>query len=275
MVVLAACGSSSSGGSAKLANPAITRAADVTTQTPGFKFTEYGTVTVSAPQRVVIPLTMTGLYNRPTKTGEVSGTIHAAGRTLNIKELFSHFTLYMSAADLPNVATVTGGRPWIKLDISAALPGGGLSSLPTSTDPTQFIDYLRAVSSSITKLGPATIRGVPTTGYCAVIDLDRYPNLVPPAQRSGVMHTIRILEASLGGHSMPVEVWIDAHHLVRRERLSFTQCTSNVHQSINLNIDLYDYGAQPAPRIPGPNEVYDATPLAAAALGQPKLGCTS
>ncbi len=273
MVVLAACGSSSS--SSKLASPVIARAADVTGQTPGFKFTEYGTVTVSAPQQVVIPLSMTGSYNRPARSGEVSGVIHAAGRTVNIKELFSHFTLYMSAADLPNVATVTGGRPWLKLDISAALPGGGLSSLPTSTDPTQFIDYLRTVSSSITKLGQATIRGVPVTGYRAVIDLDRYPSLVPPAQRSGVRRTIKTLEASLGQHSMPVEVWIDAHNLVRREKLSFTQCISNVHQSINLNIDLYDYGPQPAPRIPGANEVYDATPLAAAALSHQKLSCTS
>ncbi len=149
-----------------------------------------------------------------------------------------------------------------------------MSSLPTTSDPAQFVDYLKAVSTHTTKLGSATIHGVPTTGYRAVIDLSRYPGLVAPAQRAGVRRTIKTLEAAIGSNSMPLEVWIDPNHLVRREHFAFTECVSHVHESISLTTDLYDYGPQPKPHIPPASEVYDATPLASAALQHAKLGCS-
>ena len=72
-----------------------------------------------------------------------------------------------------------------------------------------------------------------------VVDLSRYPSLVSPAQRQGARLTVKTLEAALGSHSMPVDVWIDSQNLVRRERLAFSECVSQVHESINLTMDLY------------------------------------
>jgi hypothetical protein len=233
----------------------------------------HGTVTITSPKQVTVTMSMAGIFDRRDRVGSLTAVAHAAGRAIPIHELISRLTLYMPSALVPDAAALTGGKRWLKLDIGSAFPGGGLSSLPTTSDPSQFIDYLRAVSSNTSKLGTTTIRGVTATHYHAVIDLSRYPSVVPPAQRKSVAQTIKTLEAALGGHTMPVDVWIDSHHLVRREKFGFSECVSGVHESLGMTMDLYDYGPQPKPQIPPVSEVYDATPLVSAALRQAKFGC--
>ncbi len=271
-VTAAGCGSSS--GSSPSAGPTIRRAADVTAQAPGYKVSGHVTVSVNAAQHVVVPVSITGSFDRRDRVGAVTAVAHAAGREVRIRELISRLTLYMPATTVPNASTLIGSKRWIKLNISGAIPGGGLGSLSTATDPSQFVDYLRAVSSSTTNLGTATIGGVRTTHYHAVVDLSRYPSLVPPAQRKAVGVSIKTLEAALGRRTMPFDVWIDSHHLVRREKLAFAECVSGVHDSLNMTMNLYDYGPQPKPAIPPASEVYDLTPQVSAALSHAKLGCT-
>jgi hypothetical protein len=269
-LVVAGCGSSSS----PSAGPTIRRAADVTAQAPGYKVSGNVTVTVNAPQRVVVPVSITGSFDRRDRVGAVTAVAHVAGREVRIRELISRLTLYMPASAVPNASSLLGTKRWIKLNMSGAIPGGGLSSLSTATDPSQFVDYLRAVSSNTTNLGTATIGGVRTTHYHAIVDLSRYPNLVPPAQRHAVSVSVRTLEAALGRRSIPFDVWIDSHHLVRRESFAFTECASGVRNSLKMTTNLYDYGPQAKPPIPPASEVYDLTPQVSAALRHAKLGCT-
>jgi hypothetical protein len=162
----------------------------------------------------------------------------------------------------------------VKIDMSRAIGAISASSLPTATDPTQFVDYLRAVSANTKQVGTATIRGVKTTHYRALVDLDRYPSLVPPAQRPAVGRSIHQLEATLGSHTLPLDVWIDSHSLVRRIGVSFRECVSNIKSSFGMTIDLFDYGPQSKPGIPPANRVYDLTPLVTAGLKHAKLGCS-
>lgn len=270
-LAVAGCGSSSG----PSASPVIRRAAYVTGQAVGVKMSGSGTVTISAPQHVTVTMSMAGTFDRRDRSGTLTALAHAAGREVPIHEMISGLTMYMPSTLVPNGSALTRGKPWLKLDIGSAFPGGGLSSLPTTSDPAQFVDYLRAVSANTTKLGTATIRGVTTTHYHAVIDLNRYASVVPAAQRKALGKTIKTLEAALGGHTMPVDVWIDSHHLVRREKFGFTECVSGMRESIGMTMDLYDYGPQPKPRIPPSSKVYDATPLVSAALSQAKFGCSS
>jgi hypothetical protein len=69
----------------------------------------------------------------------------------------------------------------------------GLSSLlsnPTSSDPSQFLRYLRATSGGVTKVGTQTVDGFQTTEYRAKIALNRAPNAFPAASRAQVRQTI-------------------------------------------------------------------------------------
>jgi hypothetical protein len=54
----------------------------------------------------------------------------------------------MGASVLPGGTRLTGGKPWLRLDLSHAVGPAGVSSLPTATDPTKFVDFLRAVTSA-------------------------------------------------------------------------------------------------------------------------------
>ncbi len=270
-LVVAGCGSSSS----PSASPAVRRAAYVTGKAAGFRMSGHGTVTINAPQHVTVTMSMTGTFDRRDRVGALTAVAHAAGREVPIHEVISRLTMYMPSTLVPNASALTKGKPWLKLDLGSAFPGGGLSSLPTTSDPSQFVDYLRAVSSNTTKLGTTVIRGVTTTHYHAVIDLNRYTQVVPAAQRKSMARTIKTLEAALGGHTMPMDVWIDSHHLVRRESFAFTECASGVRESVGMTMDLYDYGPQRKPQIPPAREVYDATPLVSAALSHAKFGCSS
>jgi hypothetical protein len=135
------------------------------------------------------------------------------------------------------------------------------------------VDYLRAVSSGITNDGGASVRGVQTTHYHAIINLDRYPRLVAPSRRRAVAASVKNLEATLGSHSMPLDVWIDRQHLVRRLALDFGECVSGARFSFAMSADLYDYGPQPRPKMPSASQTYDLTPLLQTTMKRVRVGC--
>lgn len=277
-LVLGGCGSGGHSASRPLTNAAtggLVRAADVTTQAPGYRLAGTATLAVSGAAARTIHENMTGSYDRLDRTGAITTTVSALGHVVRVPELISQLTVYMASAAVPSAASLAQGKPWLEIDMSRALGGAGLSSLPTATDPSQFVDYLRAVSSTATEEGTATIRGVPTTHYHTVVDLDRYPSLVAPAQRAAVETSVKNLEAALGSHALPLDVWIDSHHLVRQVKLNFGECVSGTHFTYTMTIDLYDYGPQTAPRLPAPNQVYNLTPLVQSALSRVKLGCAA
>jgi hypothetical protein len=267
-LAIAGCGGSQS------ATPVL-RAADVTARAPGYRLSGTGTITLRGGNVGTVGMAMTGSFNRRDRIGTLTTVVDVGGRRIRVPELISQLTVYMASSALQGSAAVPGRKPWIKLDMSRAIAGAGISSLPTATDPTQFVDYLRAVSSRITDVGGATVRGVQTTHYRATVDLDRYPRLVAPSQRKAVAASVKNLEAALGSHTLPLEVWIDGHHLVRRLKLAFGECVSGAHFRFALSTDMYDYGPQPRPRIPPASQVYDLTPLVQAAMRRVHLGCGS
>ena len=145
----------------------------------------------------------------------------------------------------------------------------------TGTDPSQFVDFLRAVSASTKRVGTQTVRGVQTTHYRALIDLDRYPRLVPAAQRATARRTVSTLESAVGRHTMPIDAWVDGRSLVRRLAMTLSECLSGAHLRFGMTMDLFGYGPQPKPQLTSSGEVYDLTPLLTASLSKIKLGCST
>ena len=88
-----------------------------------------------------------------------------------------------------------------------------------SDDPTQMLTTLEGESDSIADVGHGSVRGVATTHYHAVIDLDK---VAAPRRRRCAPRSTAPRPASsamLGRHRMPMDVWIGADGLVRRRRL--------------------------------------------------------
>jgi hypothetical protein len=75
------------------------------------------------------------------------------------------------------------------------------------------------------------------------------------------------LIAQTGVSSLPVDVWVDAHRLVRRMTIALSLPSEGQRLQIRMTIELFGFGAT-APVTPPPvAETYDATNTALAGLG--------
>src|SRR5215472_5395986 len=121
-----------------------------------------------------------------------------------------------SGGALPN------GKTWLALpagDLGGDAAGvGSLLGPFGSGDPADLLASLTAISGSERKLGAATIRGVPVTGYQVNIDPAKAAAKVPNWERASFQQFAR----SLGSGTIPVDVWVDDQDQVRRVRLSLS-----------------------------------------------------
>jgi len=132
---------------------------------------------------------------------------------------------------------------WLKTEIAAIAPGTAAGTWSNgSTDPAQLLDYLRGASSSIVRIGEERIRGVRTTHYRAVIDFDRMVRNAPAGQRKALARSLEQARAA-GIDSLPIEVWVDADGVVRREVVNMSfENTLLAGMSMSMSIDLFDFG---------------------------------
>jgi hypothetical protein len=164
---------------------------------------------------------------------------------------------------LINKVPKLGGKPWVKLNVTKATGVPGISSLggpASTTDPAAMLKQLLAGAGSVTNEGQQFLDGVPTTHYRAQLSLERVFSKVPSSERA-------LIQKLMGGAGVPVDVWIDAHHLVRRVTMSLGLSTpSGPALQANFTADITDYGPQPRPTPPPADQVTDASAIAGAGL---------
>ena len=159
------------------------------------------------------------------------------------------------------------GKQWIAVDtkrFGATGRGSGDTALGigSQSDPTKILAYLGKVSNGVQLVGTETIRGVETTHYRATVDLTKAADAaeLPPSLRAAVGR----LSSKVG--DIPVDVWIDADGLLRREKLgmslgSFLPAASGASGStggsatVTVQLDLYDFGAPVHVQAPPPDQV--------------------
>ena len=200
-------------GAANTIDP-VAKAASISTTTPGFQMRFV--VRFGSPQLpTALKATGTGSIDARDRTGSVLFVMNAGndpdlkkafgGSTLRFQELVNGTTVYLKlpaaiAAKLP------GHRPWMKVDLAKASGIPGFSSLannPVSSDPSQFLSYLRAASGNVSKQGTEVVNGIQTTHYHATISLDRVPNALPAASRKGAKQAVSSIEQLTGLKQLP------------------------------------------------------------------------
>lgn len=191
--------------------------------------------------------------------------------TFRVQEILKGTTVYVKlpaaiTSKLPSLSS----KPWLKVDLakaasSAGIPG--LSSLvnnPTSSDPSQFLQYLRAAGGTVTKEGTQVVNGLQTTKYHATISLDKVANTVPAASRSAAKSAIAGLEKLTSLHTIPVDVWIDDHNLIRRMHMTLSESVNGQSVNTGITVDIVKYGPQPQPPVPPASQVRDIGSLTGA-----------
>src|SRR5262249_51253391 len=110
-------------------------------------------------------------------------------------------------------------KAWVSIDLNKVRPGKASKSSPLAwaDDPTWALWHLLAVSSAVSQPGPALrVAGVPTTGYRAQVSLDKVAAKVQATEGARAAQLARGEIKALSIASLPVEVWIDTHHLIRQ-----------------------------------------------------------
>jgi hypothetical protein len=259
VIAFIAFGSSSSG----TLDP-VAQAATASANMPGFAMRMTMRIQSGAvPQ----PITGTGSghFDTQSRQGTMSFAMHTSQGTLDLQEVLDGTKIYVKLPSSVTGSLPLGGKPWISIDLTklAGIPGAGsLLSSPASSDPSQMLEYLRAVSDSVVSEGSQKVDGVQAKHYRAQINFDKVPDALPSSVRADAQKAITALESQTHIHIVPVDVWVDSHHLVRRMEMSFNATDPSAQAlSESFTIDFLNYGPQAKPAIPPSSQVTDISSI--------------
>ena len=140
-----------------------------------------------------------------------------------------------------------GGTRWTKVD-GAELSKGVGSGLPSSTNPLDSFEQLRAVDSPIEEVGEEDVRGTSTTHYRTRLDMAKVLEAMPEEQRAAA--------SSLAGmEDVPVDVWLDEDDRPRRQRMVFA--LPGGAGTMTMTVEAFDFGKAVDIQIPPPDQVMD------------------
>jgi len=264
-------------GSTDLGSP-IAQAATLSSGTPGFRMHMSMEITSSALDS---PITATGTgvvdlrdhasaFSIVMNLGDEPQVVQQLGSSsMRLNMVMEGATVYVKLPSGLSGSLGASGRSWIKVDLSKLSGVPGLSSFangPTTSDPGQTLQMLQSVSGSVVNLGQQRVDGVETTHYQAQLSLNRLADAFPASERSAMRQVISTLQQALPNGDFPVDVWIDAHHLVRRTTTTLDlSLPTGPNLQETATVDLGDYGPQSRPAAPPADEVFDASSLTGAA----------
>jgi len=281
VTALVAGGAAVSGCGASAALDPIARAAEVTSQQTGAKIALTMQLSSAALPGGGFAITANGYIDERQRSGEMSMDLSGVpgasalpgGGAGTVQMIFQYPVIYM---DMPFLAgELPEGKTWMKLDLTKAASAAGinlsqLSSLD-QTDPTQFLEYLRASSGGVATVGHESLDGTPTTHYHATLQLSSILDRLPSSDQAAAKTA---LEKLGNAGAIPVDVWVDTQGRVRRMQLSIggsgvpTGVAGAAAVSGTITIDFTSYGPVPPIVAPPASQVFDASSLVTAGLTQ-------
>jgi hypothetical protein len=259
----------------------IAQAATLSSGTPGYRMNMLLTIsspTVSTP----VSISADGIVDLRDRAASMSFAMDVSQQpqleqelgsaTMRMSMLLDGGTMYMELPQaLTNAAPTLGDRPWIKMDLGKLANVPGLSSLGNNqamSDPSHVLEYLRAASNGVSNEGKQMVDGVLTTHYSAMVSLDQLSANVPADEQAKVQQVLSELAQSTGMQSFPINVWIDANHLVRRVEMEMSMhAASGAAVQEDMTADFSHYGPQPRPTPPPADQVTDLDSLIHASDG--------
>jgi hypothetical protein len=250
----------------------IAQAASASSKQPGFRMNM--SFVISSPAFGTLPASATAGVDPPAHTFSMSLALDYSqlpqaaqalgGGKFQLAMILDGRKLYLKLPPaLLNKVPTLGGKPWVEVNVAkaAGLPGlPSLGSGSTTTDPMAMLKQLQASVGSVTDEGQQLVDGVATTHYRAELSAQRLLSKLPASERSALQQ----VTSNLG---IPVDVWIDAHHLVRRITMSLSvNSPAGPALQATFTANIGHYGPQPRPKLPPADQVTDASNLGAALL---------
>lgn len=253
----------------------IAQAATLSSSSPGYRMHMTVQVTSSA---LSSPITATGggVVDLRDQASSMSLTMNLGndprvvqalgGSNLHMDMITDGSAIYVKLPTALTASLPTSGKQWIEVDLAKLSSVPGLSSLagnPTASDPRQILQSLRSVSDSVVDEGPQRIGRVATTHYHAQLSLSHLADALPAGERGGATKALSALQQALPTGGLPIDVWVDAHHLVRRVVMALdVNAPSGPSLDETVTVDLDHYGPQHRPAPPASGDVLQLNSLA-------------
>jgi hypothetical protein len=253
-------------GSSETLDP-VAKAANLSSQQQGVRFTLQ--MALSSP---ALPsgFTITGNgYANGSKAGRISLDLSqvpglsavAGGSGATVETVYTYPTVYMHMPFLAD--KLPEGKSWMKLDLSKVTEALGGSPLPQAfslgqADPSQFLQYLKASSGEVTKVGTQQLYHTSTTQYQATLQLSHVLQDLPESERTAAKAMLQHVGSD---GSIPVSVWIDTQGRVRRMQIALNVAGAAASGSATVTVGFTQYGPVPSITPPPDSEVTDLTSL--------------
>lgn len=184
----------------------------------------------------------TGAYDLERRLGRFTMDLSRVGFGDAVEMVVTPTLLYMEVpSSLP--VEIPPGKRWMRFEVPRRF------NPLTPSDPARYFDLLAGLASDVTEKGKATVRGVSTTEYGIVVEIDEVVALAPESQRDSVREAYSSL-----GETIPMRVWLGDDGLVYRVRFAVDIPTG----SVTLSMEMFDYGEPVRIEEPPAEEVFDA-----------------
>jgi hypothetical protein len=221
-----------------------------------------GSSSSSAPA-VSESIDASGDFDFAAKSGQMTMTVPSLGGGSGSSTMEFRLVDQTVYLQVPAAASLVGGKPWIKVDLSSYESALGSSATDplggaTSGDPTQLLQLLDKLGAQVTEVGPAVIGGVPTTEYRGTVDLSKVlGQAAAGAGGSAGSSLSQGLAKAFGLGAIPVSVGVDNDG--RARQMTMNMAIFGVHLDVNLG--LSDFGESVAVTPPPADQVADGSSL--------------
>jgi hypothetical protein len=244
---LSACGATDQ---AKNAVDPVAQAAEVTQNSGTAAVTFQGRVVVSGK---TVPIDGQGVID--TRDGNHARmSFRLGGQRGELQEIFAGKTLYLGGSlvkrELPS------GKSWAKMDLEKVAAKTGTTNLDGGggSSASELLRYLRG-AGSVRKEGTEKVAGASTTHYHAVADLAK---LADERGDKNFGASMRRLRTQIDG-PVTLDVWIDAAHRVRQERIDYAMRSKGKRAAFTLTMQLTQFGVPIKLDTPPKDDVKDVT----------------
>ena len=199
--------------------------------------------------------TGSGVFNNDGSSGRMSMDLAAGGRSIHMDAITQDLVLFMKSPLFQSQPGFPKGKEWIEIDVEKAAKSMGidLGSIQ-EMGPRSALSFLRGSNGKPKKVGKETVRGVVTTHYSATVDLQAAADKASGSTAKSLRKLIKLT----GTKTIPVDVWIDGHGLVRKE--SYAQRFTAGGPVARITEVMYGFGRPVDVPAPPSDKVFNATP---------------
>jgi hypothetical protein len=231
LVVVNSLLNSGSGESPFNPNP-VAAAAERTQEAPGMHFSMTAAYSSESMPRTVAH--GGGAYNADSGLVQVRLQAPTDRGTVDVEVVGNDDSMYLHSPEF--AGQLPEGKNWIEVNPDLA------QSDESAMAGESFDNSLRmlAASGGVQRLGHARIRGAQTTRYRVSVEAPEVPNVLGPIH---------------------AEAFVDNHGMLRRARTVVTTTVDGAPVTMDMRMDLFDFGAQPDIQAPDDSLVFDMTPM--------------